>query len=141
MPDKEPPDDPDAAIRRFLEDFRSGFERRAWEERRADERRAGANPVKQERRSGQERRDIAERRIKLTDRRRPMAEPFAHEHGEQIREMIMNPGIRVSCPRCEGNLLLGSPVAQGIGTVREVHCTNCRHHVVIRNLPGEPLDH
>jgi hypothetical protein len=25
--------------------------------------------------------------------------------------------------------------------VREVHCTNCRHHVVIRNLPGEPLGH
>jgi hypothetical protein len=141
MSDKEPSKDADAGVRRFLEDYRSGFERRSWEERRDDDRRAASSPVPQERRSGEERRSGAQRRIKLTERRRPLTEPFAHEHGEQIRVMILSSGVEVACPRCNGNLLIGSPVAQGIGTVREVHCTKCRHHVVIRNLPGEPLDH
>jgi hypothetical protein len=123
-------------LRLFLADLRSGTERRSWEERRQAERRQATLEVPDERRDMGNRRSGVDRRIMLLDRRRRISEPYAQRHAEVIREMVTHPGTGASCPRCEGNLLLGPPVSRDDGLAREVRCTNCRHSVVITQLPG-----
>ena len=134
-----PPDNWNEGIKRFLADLRSGAERRSWEERRRAERRASSVDAATERRSPEDRRE-GDRRIMLLDRRRRLSEPYAQQHAERIREMLLKSQGEVDCPRCRGGLLLGPPQKRGTTIAREVLCTSCRHSVVITGLPAEPVD-
>ena len=131
--------DPNDGIRRFLADLRSSFDRRAWKDRRKNERRDSAEAVEPDRRSS-DRRAKPERRVVLTDRRRRIADTFVREDAERIKKMVLDSGVAVGCPRCDGNLLLGPPVTREGSVVRQVHCTACRHGVVITDLPGHPFE-
>ena len=91
-------------------------------------------------RGGGDRRSGAERRVVLTDRRRRMHEAFSRGDAEHIREMMMDSGVEASCPQCDGNLMLGSVIPHEGGTARNVHCTNCRHSVLLVSAPGKPLE-
>ncbi len=133
--------DPNDGIRRFLADLRSSFDRRAWKDRRKAERRGAAAETEPEpERRDSERRGKPERRVVLTDRRRRISDTFVREDAERIKEMVLNTAVAVACPRCRGNLLLGPPVSRDGNTVRQVHCTACRHGVVITDLPGQPFE-
>ncbi len=133
---KKPPDDPDEGVRRFLSDFRSTTDRRSFDERRDRDRRSSGEDVGSERRAKEGRRDSFDRRETLLDRRRGTPEGFIREHIGLICESLSKADADVSCPRCEGDLLLGPPVQHGDKFVREVHCTACRHSAVIE-VPSE----
>ena len=134
---ERPSRDWDERLQRFLTDLRSGTERRSWDERREAERRAEEREVETEHRHNDDRRGGDDRRVTLLDRRRRISNPYVQQHAEQIRSMLLTPGARVVCPRCSGDLLLGPPLSHGDGVAREVRCTNCRHCVVITDLPEE----
>ncbi|UCD23123.1 MAG: hypothetical protein JSW51_08645 [Gemmatimonadota bacterium] len=138
MPE-EPPDKSNDGVKRFLTDLRSGAERRSWKERRNSDRRAKSADIEEDRRSPDDRRK-GDRRIMLLDRRRRISEPYAQQHAESIREMLLKPEGKIQCPRCRGALLLGPPVLRGDVLAREVLCTSCRHSVVITGLPEETVD-
>ena len=131
--------DPNDGIRRFLADLRSSFDRRAWKDRRKGERRGSEAEIEPDRRDS-DRRGKPERRVVLTDRRRRISDTFVREDAERIKEMVLDTSVAVACPRCSGNLLLGPPVSRDGNTVRQVHCTACRHGVVITDLPGQPFE-
>ncbi len=124
-------DDP----RLFLTDSRAGEDRREWHERRTGDRRSGSKPAERERRGGG-RRSERDRRVVLTDRRHATSEPYSQQDAEQIRDMILNP-VGVSCPQCDGDLLLGRLVSRRDVTGRQVHCVTCRRCVLIAALPEE----
>ncbi|UCG86108.1 MAG: hypothetical protein JSW71_19730 [Gemmatimonadota bacterium] len=132
-----PPTDWMQGLRRFLTDLRAGTERRSWKERREAERRAATSGSETDRRSNDDRRAGGDRRVMLLDRRRSISYPYAHQHAEQIRAMLLTPDASVICPRCNGDLLLGPTESRGSHTSREVRCTHCRHSVVITDLPAE----
>jgi hypothetical protein len=125
-------------VRRFLADLR-GADRRSWHERRIRERRNGSQEVEPDRRRG-ERRSGTDRRIVLTDRRRRVHEAFSRGDAEQIREMMMDPGVEAACPQCDGSLMLGPVVDHEGGSARNVHCTQCRRAVLLVAAPGKPLE-
>ncbi len=100
---------PSDGVRRFLADLRASADRRAWQERRAGDRRSSAVRVVDDQRGG-ERRSGAERRIVLTDRRRRMHQAFSRGDAEHIREIMMDSGVEAACPQCDGNLMLGSVI-------------------------------
>ena len=133
-----PPTDMTDGVRRFLADLR-GVDRRAWHERRIRDQRNGPHAVEHDRRSAQ-RRSGADRRIVLTDRRRRIHESFSRGDAEHIREMMMDPGVAVACPHCDGSLMLGPLVDHEGGSARDVHCTQCRRAVLIVAAPGKPLE-
>ncbi len=118
----------------FLVDSRSGVERRSRQERRGKERRTADLPIPIERRRGLDRRDRPDRRV-ATDRRAPPIEQFSVNEGQLIEEMLLHPKGGVACPRCSGNLLLGPLETLAGVNMREVHCTGCRHSVVLVDLP------
>ncbi len=130
---------PSSAVRRFLADLRASADRRAWQERRAGDRRSSAVRVAEDQRGG-DRRSGAERRIVLTDRRRRIPEAFSRGDAEHIREMMMDPGVEAACPECDGNLMLGSVIPHEGGTARNVHCTSCRRGVLLVSALGKPLE-
>ncbi len=134
---KKPPSVSHDGIRRFLADLRAGAERRSWDERRNDDRRTVSKEVDPDRRNAADRRSGSDRRVMLLDRRRRISEPYALQHAELIREMLLNPDTVAACPRCDGSLLLGPLVSRGDSNAREVRCTCCRHSVVISHLPAE----
>lgn len=113
--------------RQFLTDSRSGEDRREWHERR----RSDSSPAEREHRSSG-----ADRRIVLTDRRHATLEPYSHRDAERIRDMILKP-LGVSCPQCDGDLLLGQLVSRHDVTGRQIHCVTCRRSVLITALPEE----
>lgn len=125
----------DDGVKRFLTDFRSHTERRSFEERRSKERRSGSSEVPDERRGEGDRRDRYDRREMLLDRRRGTPEQFILEHVVWIREALHNAETEVECPRCGGDLLLGPTIKRGAKSVREIHCTACRHRVVLPETP------
>ncbi len=125
-----------ASQRNFKDDYREGEERRSWEERRKNERRKSTQDVPHERRSEPNRRSGNDRRVMLLDRRRRTSEPYALQHAELIRAMLLDPDSAAACPRCDGPLLLGQPTPKGDSFVREVRCTKCRHSVLISGLPA-----
>ncbi|MCH7474894.1 MAG: hypothetical protein IIA27_09485 [Gemmatimonadetes bacterium] len=100
---------------------------------------SGAVSVAEDQRGG-DRRSGTERRIVLTDRRRRMHEAFSRGDAEHIREMMMDSGVEAACPQCDGNLMLGSVIPHEGGTARHVHCTGCRHSVLLVSTPGKPLE-
>ena len=134
MGDK-PAKDPHEGVRRFLTDFRSHTERRSFDERRVEERRASEKDADDDRRSAENRRDAYDRREMLLDRRRSSSEWFIREHAEFIRGALLNSETEVACPRCKGDLLLGPSVRKGDKLLRDVHCTACRHRVLISVSP------
>lgn len=123
-------------VRRFLSDLRESPERRSWQDRREHDRRSGEQDVQKERRVSNDRRSD-DRRVMLLDRRRGNPETFIKEHAEWIRQAILDADREASCPRCEGDLMLGPAVMRGESLARQVHCTACRHCIVISGLPGE----
>lgn len=137
---KKKPRDVNEGIRRFLTDFRSHTERRSFDERRVDDRRTDEGTIDDDRRGSDDRRDAYDRREMLLDRRRGTSEWFIREHVERIREALLNARVEVTCPRCGGDLLLGPAVQQGTRFFREVHCTACRHHAVVADVPRESED-
>ncbi len=130
---------PSNAVRRFLADLRASADRRAWQERRAGDRKTSSARVVEGQHDG-DRRSGVERRIVLTDRRRRIHEAFSRGDAEHIREMMMDSGVEAACPRCDGNLMLGSVVPHEGGTARNVHCTSCRRSVLLVSAPGKPLE-
>ena len=136
---EQPPSNWNEGIKRFLADLRSGTERRSWAERRSAERRAERADVATERRDPENRRK-GDRRVMLLDRRRRITEPYAQQHAESIREMLLKSEREGDCPRCRGGLLLGPPQSRGTTIAREVLCTRCRHRVVITGLPVQPAN-
>ena len=136
MADK-PPRESDDGVRRFLTDFRSHTDRRSFDERRSGERRGSEATVEEERRCPDDRRDTYDRREMLLDRRRGVSESFIQEQVGWIREALLNAETEVACPRCEGDLMLGQAVRHGESFARRVHCTACRHCVVIVDVPED----
>ena len=133
MADK-PKKDSNEGVKRFLTDFRSHTERRSFEERRAKDRRSDSQEVPEDRRGEEDRRDRYDRREMLLDRRRGTPEQFILEHVVWIREALHNAETEVECPRCGGDLLLGPPIKRGTKSVREIHCTACRHRVLLPDV-------
>ncbi len=119
--------------RQFLSDYRSGADRRAWQERRKDDSERGSSRADRDLRHKD---GEAERRVILTDRRHPTSERYSHKDAEHIRDMILDP-YGVACPQCQGDLLLGRVAAQQDMTGRQVHCTSCRRSVIIAVVPEE----
>ena len=117
-----PPESHDDALQRFLSDLRRSVERRT-----SVDRRCAARPVLRDRRDGGERRARVERR--------QMLEAYSDEEAAEIKKMITDPAAHVTCPACDGHLMLGPPTRQDRGTVRRVHCTHCRRSVTVRTPP------
>lgn len=113
--------DIDQSLNRFLEDLRSGTERRSWEDRRSEERREVPQPVWHDRRLRRDRR-VTDRRME-TERRSGGFFRFTERETIEIHEMLADPQALVACPRCGGQLLLTSPEAEGW---RDVICVGCR---------------
>lgn len=130
----ERPKDKDNGLRRFLEDFRSWSERRSWQDRRSGQRRTPTKGIDSERRTGGDRRSD-ERRVRLADRRQPTPEFFTQTEAKQICAMILDSDRNAQCPRCGGDLIIGPPGARGDQAARSVHCSECRHHAVVTDVP------
>ena len=94
----ESADAPKDKVKRFQNDVREGTERRSWEDRRVRERRSSNEEVEDDRRSPPDRRQ-GDRRVMLLDRRRRMSDPYALQHAELIRAMLLDPDAMVACPR------------------------------------------
>ena len=63
---------------------------------------------------------------------------FSREEAAQIRKLIVTPDARVACPRCDGDLEIGHPIAGGtVETYWELHCHNCKRSLIVRDLPEE----
>ena len=127
--------DPDEGVKRFLEDLRAGPDRRSWGERRKDARRMDTVPVDTNRRLESDRRLVGQRRG-YGDRRRQSVAQFSWEQCEVIRQMMAHPGRGVACPRCSGSLLMGPRETHAEVNMQEVHCTGCRHSVVLVDPPA-----
>ena len=133
MADK-PKKDSDEGVKRFLTDFRSHSERRSFDERRTKGRRSSSGDVTEDRREQDDRRERYDRREMLLDRRRGTPEQFILEHVVWIREALHKAETAVECPRCGGDLLLGPSIKRGTMSVREIHCTACRHRVLLPDV-------
>lgn len=64
---------------------------------------------------------------------------FAREDTSLIRDMLSQPDIPPTCPRCSEELTVSGPVSAGetIGPVFHVVCGPCRRHAAIRDVPGD----
>ena len=111
--------DPDAGVRRFLEDLRSGFDRRSWAERRHGERRRGRADW-----NGTDRRSDDRRRGPV-DRRRPPSGSYGPGDQDRIAEMLGDPTLAADCPRCGAPLLRTETLRTG-RPVEVIQCTGCR---------------
>jgi hypothetical protein len=128
---------PKQETRQFLSDYRSGADRRNWQERRKED--SGSDSYA----AGKDLRDQdsdAERRVVLTDRRHATSEGYSNKDAERIRDMILDP-YGVVCPQCQGDLLLGRLSTHQDITGRQVHCTSCRRCVIIAVVPEELGSH
>ena len=124
---------PKEEIRQFLSDYRSGSDRREWQERRKQDGESDSHAAgKDLRNEGSD----AERRVVLTDRRHPTSERYSTKDAERIRDMILDP-YGVVCPQCQGDLLLGRLSTYQDIAGRQVHCTSCRRCVVIAVVPEQ----
>ncbi len=126
-------DNPEEETRQFLPDYRSGDDRRAWQERRKQDHESDSHETKRDLRNKD---SDAERRVVLTDRRHPTSERYSAKDAERIRDMILDP-YGVVCPQCQGDLLLGRLSTHQDITGRQVHCTSCRRCVIIAVVPEE----
>ncbi len=120
-------------LRRFLADLRLAVDRRGFDDRRNVSGDPLPSSVAFERRSGQDRRIV-------NDRRWGHSAPYSPGDTLLIHEMLMNPRLEVACPQCDGYLMLGPPMSNDGDKVRRVHCTSCRRNVTVPDLPQLPDD-
>ena len=93
-------------------------------DRRApDNRRAGASDHE----SGDDRR--------RTNRRHTTTERFIPADVVRVSGMVTNPTSSVSCPACQGNLMLGPPMERSGTVARRVECVDC-HRVAMVQAKG-----
>lgn len=123
--------DIERSISRFLEDLRSGSDRRSWDDRRSDERSADETPIAHERSEQTERRRAERRRPH--DRRSSRFFAFTERERLEIQDMFADPRALVACPRCGDRLILASPQ---VGVGADVVCIGCRGRLQL--LPGRP---
>ncbi|HEX9729743.1 MAG TPA: hypothetical protein VGA37_14675 [Gemmatimonadales bacterium] len=115
--------DPDLGIRRFLEDLRSGFDRRGPPDRRRRGRRAAIESVERDRRRAADRRLFDRRRP--ADRRHLPAREYSEIQIMRIREMLADPFLTAACPGCDAGLLRTERMIRGVARCI-VLCTGCR---------------
>ena len=61
---------------------------------------------------------------------------FSREETAQIRRLIVTPDARVACPRCDGDLEIGHPIAGGtVAIYWELNCPHCNRSLIVRDLP------
>lgn len=113
--------DIDRSLSRFLEDLRSGAERRSWEDRRSEERREVPRPIVQDRRLQPDRR-ATDRRME-SERRSVRFFRFTERETIEIHEMLADPRALVACPRCGAQLLRATPQTE---RGWDVTCLGCR---------------
>ena len=123
--------DIDRSLNRFLEDLRSGTERRSWEDRRGEDRREAPRPVERDRRLRRDRRHT-DRRTEV-ERRGAGFFRFTERETIEIYEMLADPRALVACPRCGGQLLLTDPQSEG---GRDVICLGCRGRLRFQSSSG-----
>ncbi len=74
----------------------------------------------------------------MTDREnRDTPAPYSAAAAAQIRQLIVTPGARLACPRCDGDLTMAGPIAGGgsMAAVWELRCQACRRSLMVRDLP------
>ena len=69
------------------------------------------------------------------ERRRITTKPFAPADAAALDGMVANPTSSVSCPACQGNLMLGPPMERGGIVGRRVQCVDC-HRVAMVQARG-----
>jgi len=67
-----------------------------------------------------------------TERRRITTKPFAPADATTLDTMVSNVTSAVSCPACQGNLMLGPPMERGGIAVRRVECVNCHRVAMVQ---------
>ena len=96
-------------------------------DRRRLHRRAKIIAVALERRSGEDRRVLPERR-------RDTPVMFSPEETALVRAQVLDSAAEVRCPRCGGSLTLGPTIKEGEETVREVRCSACHRTVLLTEV-------
>ncbi len=96
---------------RFKRDYRSGSDRRA-----------GLSDTSADGRVDKDRRRAARRHI--------TTERFIPAEVTAVEGMVANPTSAVSCPACEGELMLGPPMERGGIVAWRVECVEC-HRVAL----------
>ena len=99
---------------------------RSGKERRAHVRRAGRRRRRWDRRVG--------------DRREKAPELYSRDELARIRKLIVSPKLPFECPRCDGTLTMGDPIAGDGYTIRTARCPECHRsstfpdYIVVRAL-------
>lgn len=110
-------------VRRFLEDLRSGFDRRTGLQRRRHRLVGALDWNAPDRRLPQR-----DRRAGPYERRHPPAGAFEPAHHERLAAMLADASLAADCPRCGARLLLSETTRAGRG-VPVIHCTGCRRRM------------
>ncbi len=68
---------------------------------------------------------------------RPTPTQFSAKEAARIQQLVVTEDAQLVCPRCDGELSMGDPIAGGhsIAMVWEVSCPACRRSIMIRDLP------
>ncbi len=64
---------------------------------------------------------------------RNTAPPFSKEEVARIREAVFKAGAVVDCPRCGSALTIEAVKGEAHGSSWWIHCTECRHNLVVRD--------
>jgi len=107
-------------VRRFLEDLRSGFDRRTGLQRRRHRLIGDVDWNAADRRV-----PPRDRRAGPYERRRPPAGAFEFTHRGRLAAILADASLAADCPQCGGHLLLSEVTRAGRG-VPVIHCTGCR---------------
>ena len=68
-------------------------------------------------------------------RRRP--DDYTLAEKAVIARLIVTPGVRLPCPRCEGQLTpVDWPRGEGVEVVLEFRCMGCTRRVLLVNVPA-----
>lgn len=118
---EQAPRHPRPGFWRFLEDLRTGTDRRSGGDRRESERRNGDRP------QGRNRRSLDRRAV--PDRRRRLFETFDDDDTVEIRAIVDDPTRSALCPRCDARLLRAS----GSNHRTIVVCTGCHARVELHS--------
>ena len=70
--------------------------------------------------------------------RRDTHPPFSKEEVALIRKAVMTPGAPMECPRCSSPLTIEIVAREAQGDGWLIHCADCRHNLVVRDLPERP---
>ena len=109
------------------EDSLRGAERFQRDRRSDADRRVAQSGISLDRSSGDNRR--------RNERRRMTTERFTPADAAAVRGILTNPTSAVSCPACQGNLMLGPPMERGGMVARRVECVDC-HRVAMVQAKG-----